>query len=136
VKYDDLIGVAFAEQGRGPDTFDCYGVCMEINRRLGKALPDFADIMKTITKENIKEPEKCFDKVSGQPRTGDILLFRPMQGREMHTGVVVEPGKFLHASRDSGQVRRSELNHLLYCQRVVGVYRLKSQDVRHKAQGE
>lgn len=41
--FTDLIGVPFAYGGRGPDTYDCYGLVMEMARRDGMALPDFGN---------------------------------------------------------------------------------------------
>lgn len=41
--FNDLIGRPFARGGRGPDAFDCWGVVLEVRRRLGLALPpDYA----------------------------------------------------------------------------------------------
>lgn len=38
----DLIGKPHARDARGPDKFDCWGICMEVYARLGVALPDYA----------------------------------------------------------------------------------------------
>lgn len=37
---NDLIGKHFEYGGRGPDTFDCYGLCIEVYKRLGLNLPE------------------------------------------------------------------------------------------------
>jgi murein DD-endopeptidase len=38
--YIDLLGKSFEYGGRGPDTFDCYGLCIELRRRAGLPMPD------------------------------------------------------------------------------------------------
>ena len=37
----DLIGKPYAPGARGPDAFDCWGVCAEVYRRAGLVLPDY-----------------------------------------------------------------------------------------------
>lgn len=37
----NLVGKRFEYGGRGPNTFDCYGLCMEVYKRLGRELPDY-----------------------------------------------------------------------------------------------
>lgn len=39
-KYMDLLGKPWEANARGPDKFDCWGVCIEYYKRLGIALPD------------------------------------------------------------------------------------------------
>lgn len=38
----DLIGKPHKRDARGPDIYDCWGICIEVGRRLGIALPDYA----------------------------------------------------------------------------------------------
>jgi hypothetical protein len=37
----DLIGKPYAHGARGPDAFDCWGLCAEVYRRAGIELPDW-----------------------------------------------------------------------------------------------
>ncbi|KPK73011.1 MAG: hypothetical protein AMJ84_02935 [Acidithiobacillales bacterium SM23_46] len=37
--YDDLIGKPFAEDGNGPDSYNCWNLCREVCRRAGLNLP-------------------------------------------------------------------------------------------------
>jgi len=39
----DLIGKPYARSARGPDAFDCWGLCAEVYRRAGFTLPDYRD---------------------------------------------------------------------------------------------
>ena len=33
--YDDLIGKPYEPHGTGPEAFDCWGLCVEVLKRLG-----------------------------------------------------------------------------------------------------
>jgi NlpC/P60 family len=37
----DLIGKPYVHGARGPDAFDCWGLCAEVYRRAGITLPDY-----------------------------------------------------------------------------------------------
>ena len=42
MEISDLIGVPFVSRGRDPKIgLDCWGLVMEIGRRMGKNIPDF-----------------------------------------------------------------------------------------------
>jgi cell wall-associated NlpC family hydrolase len=46
--FNDLVGRPFVRGARGPDAFDCWGLVLEVRRRLGLALPpDFASAALT-----------------------------------------------------------------------------------------
>jgi hypothetical protein len=38
----DLVGKPYAHGARGPDAYDCWGLCVEVYRRRGIDLPDYA----------------------------------------------------------------------------------------------
>ena len=127
LKYDDLIGKAFEENGRGPETYDCYGVAIEINRRAGKTIPDYAllvDHALAVIQEKISEHKHEFVKVS-EPEPGDIVLIRSEPGAGDHFGVIVERGAFLHTSSKAGHVHKVRLDHPFYKDRIEGIYRFK-----------
>lgn len=42
IDFQDLIGKPYVHGARGPDAFDCWGLCAEIYRRMGRDLPDYA----------------------------------------------------------------------------------------------
>ena len=49
----DLIGKPYVHGARGPDAFDCWGLCAEIYRRMGKELPDYS--VREMTHEETKD---------------------------------------------------------------------------------
>ena len=40
VAVDDLIGKPYEGGGRGPDSYDCYGLVVEVESRMGRRVPD------------------------------------------------------------------------------------------------
>lgn len=125
MKYDDLIGLPFEENGRGPAFYDCYGLALEVNRRLGKEIPDYAILVAHIVESIQQEVDKHkheFTRVS-EPEPGDIVLIRSEPGVGDHFGVIVERGAFLHASARTGDVHRVRLDHPFYKNRIEGIYR-------------
>jgi len=102
----DLIGKPYQRGARGPDAYDCWGLCVEVYRRGGIDLPDFREdhmtherasqLMADLAHEHaewIRLPENwCF---AYDPR-GHIGLFWG--------------GYVLHSARGCGAVlQRSEL---------------------------
>ncbi len=64
--YRDLLKCRFAWRGRGPELFDCWGICMEMGGRAGKSLPDFqysADPKKEELDSLIKASEGLFREI-------------------------------------------------------------------------
>tara|TARA_R100001086_G_scaffold249921_1_gene191834 strand:- start:247 stop:669 length:423 start_codon:yes stop_codon:yes gene_type:complete len=132
LQYADLIGVPFAYNGRGPDTYDCYGLNMEIYRRLGVKVPDVRsptdldDIAAVMgfektkwttlwTKEGIGDAPSHADMP-----VGATLMFN-VNGRTSHVGIVVRPGRFLHAWEHLGGVAEERIS--LWRRRIEGIYR-------------
>lgn len=121
--YRDMIGKPFVEGARGPDGYDCYGVFFEINRRLGKRVPNTKHIAVACVEAIENEIDSylwMFDPVE-KPAPGDGVLIRGDRGRLSHIGVIVERDKFMHASAE--QVHVSRLNHPLWRDRIKGIYR-------------
>lgn len=125
VRYDDLIGLPFKENGRGPDVYDCYGVAIEVNRRLGKEIPDYAILVAQVVEviqQEVDNHKHEFMRVS-KPEPGDIVLIRSEPGSGDHFGVIVGRSVFLHASARTGDVHRVRLDHPFYRDRIEGIYR-------------
>ena len=60
--FSDLIGKPYKKNGRGPDSYDCYGICIEVCKRIGTKLPEQDEIIN-----------KKFVPVD-KPKLGDIIL--------------------------------------------------------------
>jgi cell wall-associated NlpC family hydrolase len=130
VDYQDLIGVQFAYGGRGPDTYDCYGLAIELYRRLGKDIPDVrspteldaiahqVDLERHKWIEIAKKPESDVIPFSAlQP--GRLIVLR-VKGLACHVGFIHRPRKFLHTWEASNQVIQCELAD--WRSRITDVY--------------
>lgn len=116
--YRDLIGKPFAYGGRGPDTFDCYGVVFEMHRRNGMDVPNYTSptdgvriIAAMLSGANDWKETKC--------ATGAVLLMR-IPG-SMHVGFVVDDFRFIHAWERSNGVCVERIHD--WRNRIVTCYR-------------
>lgn len=127
---DDLIGKPFANRGRGPDHFDCWGVVMEVWRRAGITAPDYGvDAMVTQAIDAVyRELLGAAAGNSGPwrqlpgPRPLALVVFHTRPGMVSHIGVCLDAGRFIHVRRNAN-ITIEPLRSPLYCQRVAGYYR-------------
>lgn len=122
----DLIGVNYKVHGRNKiEGFDCYGLVIEIMKRLGIDFPDvfYSDTQTVTNEETAKEifskglPLELIEK----PRENDII-FLSVHGIPSHCGVYLGNDRFIHASYECG-VCIDTLSR--WRKRVVGFYRVK-----------
>ena len=59
---------------------------------------------------------------AGNARQGDIVVFRI--GRRLHTGLVADKGRFLHAPSSGGYVRMESLSGVYWKNKIVGYRRI------------
>lgn len=118
VRFDDLIGVPYKLHGRTKAGFDCYGLVIEVCKRLGHKLSD-----RDVVQEGFNETTwsmDIFDKYKGRiaihdglektniAEYGDILVFFDKQGRTVHIGVKLNKDDFIHC--DCNGVHISKLS--------------------------
>ena len=114
LQIDDLIGVRFKNHGRSVEEgFDCYGVAIEVSKRLGHTLYDFwyeKANEKTFSENYDAMLKKMSDSVeeTDEQELGNLVLFADEAGRMIHIGVFLEKGLFIHA--DNGRVRLSRID--------------------------
>lgn len=125
LRIDDLIGVRFTNHGRSVEEgFDCYGLAIEVSRRLGHNLDDLwykKACPETFT-ENVDEMVSRMSsrtERTDRQELGDLILFSDDNGNMVHIGVILEEGKFIHS--DIGGVRVTELDG--YYRKKWKVYR-------------
>jgi cell wall-associated NlpC family hydrolase len=106
---DDLIGKPYKKHGRGPDAYDCYGLCIEVSKRLGRELPEVNDI--------INHEWMVVDK----PELGDIVMIISPDSR--HVGVMIDKNTFLQVSQGSRGVHKMKTSHPWAKGRIQGIYR-------------
>lgn len=111
---NDLLGVRFKNHGRSVEEgFDCYGLAIEVSKRLGHELCDLwyeKSTPQTFT-ENVESIcEKMSSKIeeTTEQELGNLVLFADEKGRMIHIGVILEKGLFIHADFDGVRVMRLE----------------------------
>lgn len=103
--FDDLLGLPFADGGRGPDTFDCWGLVVEVYKRYGVQLPNYpienykASYVGDMIKKEFpkwKEVEQTY------PIPSVVLIQMSYESWANHVGVYIGNGLFIHAYKASG----------------------------------
>jgi len=117
VEFCDLIGAPFEYGGRGPETFDCYGLLMEMHKRIGIDIADYgsssqgAEIIAMMM-------GKVNEWVEVEPKPGCTILIKlPMS---MHVGFLLPYKKFIHTTKSTGGVTIEYLR--IWERRVLGYY--------------
>ncbi len=110
---DDLLGVKFTSHGRSiKEGFDCYGLAIEVSRRLGHILDDVwykKACPKTFNDKAEITLRQLSDRLTEtKSRTqGDLIVFFDSNKNMVHIGVMMDEDYFIHA--DLGGVRVTEL---------------------------
>lgn len=101
----DLIGKPFADGGRGPDAFDCWGLCLEVFRREGIILRDY----RLCCHDSEGFARNFHDALPAwvrhiEPPVPSVVAIRFNTAAVNHVGVYVGDGKFLHTREKTGVV--------------------------------
>lgn len=121
----DLIGVPYKARGRDKTGYDCYGLIIELSRRLGNQLPDVF-YKNTNEKENAKTAEVLryglpVEKLSNLEDY--CLLDIAYDGKtSTHIGMYIGDGQFIHATEKCGVCIE---NIAKYAKIIKGFYRIK-----------
>lgn len=122
IYYEDLIGKPFEYGGRGPDSYDCYGLVMTMLARQGVTPFDFGwhDESAAIEAMMLSALDTgMWESCEMQP--GSVLLFRV--GRfTRHVGFAVSHSRFVHCWERSGGVVSERLSED-WNSRLKGCYR-------------
>ena len=124
---DDLVGTPFEYGGRGPDSYDCYGLVKEIYKREGVELPDFIyskDVADDPLRYSFFEAlmgggKSSWTRIKG-PKLGSVVHLQVF-GYGCHIGVVSKYNRFYHAWQLSGGVTQERLEP--WKRRVLGYYK-------------
>lgn len=121
--YNDLIGKPFLWGGRGPDAYDCWGLCAEIYRRLNKDMPDINSPPNSgagATDRLVQIEKARFIKI-GAPEPFCLVIFKITPPFVSHIGVVLnDAGHFIHIHRRHNVCVKRMDNW--WRQRVAGFY--------------
>ena len=112
----DLLKVPYKEAGRDKKGFDCYGLVIEVSKRLGHELVDFTDEerMLYVGKRQLQGfslAEKIIEQSglikTDEPIFGDIILVLNNKRQGVHIGVMLD-NEIIHC--DMGGVRISPVS--------------------------
>ncbi|WKZ86349.1 C40 family peptidase [Ralstonia pickettii] len=102
-EYLDLIGVPFVYGGRGPDTFDCYGLVAELYRRAGQPIPDYRSPTDLAVIAAMMACEAQLWREVPAPKAGAVALIRV--GRHAsHVGYCLDDMRMIHTWERTGGV--------------------------------
>lgn len=101
---NDLLGKPYKSHARGPDFFDCYGLVIEVEKRLGHSMPDLytrlaqSDVWE-VDPHNIDfAKEMTGMEKTEDPSFGDVVVFFN-KGRIFHTGVYLKNDDVIHCNK-------------------------------------
>lgn len=122
--YVDLIGKPFLAGGRGPESFDCVGLALEIARRLGKQVPDFVSSEAELHQQLAGDGAALADCPQiPRPVPGCAVLLR-MSPSQHHLAFMVDEYRMIHTTAATGCVIE-RVNSPLWSRRVIGYYDLE-----------
>jgi cell wall-associated NlpC family hydrolase len=114
----DLIGKPYRENGRGPEEFDCAGLVVEMNRRMGydfaiPGTPEAGDLRARAMLRGLREWWEV-----QTPAPGALVYFR----NEQHVGIMIDAHRFIHVEEGGPGVAIESLSHLLWSSRPREFY--------------
>ena len=117
----DLIGTPFEYGGRGPDTYDCWGLLMEMHRRnFGMEIPDYASPTRTHEIAAAMSKDLALWRPI-DPRPGASILMR-IYGLGAHVGFQIDAYRFVHTWEKSAGVLIERLTVGDWERRIMGFY--------------
>lgn len=123
----DLIGKEFELGGRGPIKFDCWGLCLEVGKRVGILYPEeFTPDNTEQQDESIRKGiDKDFERID-KPEPYCIVTFKIKPVFVDHCGIVLpDCRKFLHTMAGH-HVSVNRLDHKILSRKIEGFYRLRN----------
>lgn len=99
----NLIGVPFKYGGRGDGFYDCYGLIMELYRRLfGIELPDYKSPTTAKEISALMRGELRLWREVREPKLGTVMFMR--LGDYTHVAMYLGENRFIHTSEATGGV--------------------------------
>lgn len=126
VIYLDLLGKPFQLGGRGPDYYDCWGLCLEVGERKGIIYPTGFTPIDTSEQDIAIRDKRDGDFIKLiKPEPYCIVTFMVTPPFIDHCGIVLPDCKhFLHIMKGHS-VAKQRLDHKILVKRLDGFYKLK-----------
>lgn len=113
IQINDLLGTPYRDHGRDKSGYDCYGLAIEVARRMGYKLDDVFYENHDLTLSNEYAPTLNVTPID-KPREGALIEME--YGDELHIGVCLNALEFIHMTRAGCRV-----NHI-GTMKVRGLY--------------
>lgn len=120
MNYDDLIGIPFAYGGRGRESFDCYGLILELHKRMGVSIPDYQSPTNQTVIAGLMACQLHLWKRVEDYTPYSVLLLR-VGYTHSHVGMYLGDNKFIHTFEKSGGVCVERLSD--WTNRIEGFYK-------------
>jgi len=115
----------FANGGRGPVMFDCFGFCAEVYKQIGITLPEYDSPASREDRDSAIRGEMSnlarYVEIS-EPEVPSLVVFRIRPPYVTHIGVMIGPREFIHMIEGAG-VSINSLTHHIWTRRIAGFYR-------------
>ncbi len=99
IDVSDLIGAPYKDNGRTSEGFDCYGLAIEVEKRLGKELRD-----AVYDNHDVELSQKWAPLLNVRPtdfiREGTVLEIHA--AKSLHIAVALDSVRMIHATRNQG----------------------------------
>ena len=99
----DLIGKPYIPHGRGKDGYDCYGLTVEVLKRMGLSLRDIESSEADISELGMYGSTLNVRKTE---RTKEGVILAMQYENELHLGVCLDEKSFIHATRNGVRISR------------------------------
>lgn len=126
-RIQDLMAARYEEGGRGPDSFDCFGLFSELCKRRGLAIPDHptpVDLGQRQSDIRIAAAEAWRELDAPEPGCAVLMRIGPWVS---HIGMMLDGDRFIHASKCSG-ITVTRLDDVRWRERIAGFYRYRGRD--------
>jgi len=123
--FDDLLGKPFRLGGRGPNDYDCWGLCLELGRRVGLAFPNDFTPSKACDQDALirLHADEDFERLE-KPEPFCVVTFRINQPYVDHCGFVLPDVNYFLHTMWGHNVMKQRMDHRILGPKREGFYRL------------
>lgn len=106
IEIRDLIGKPYKVHGRGPDSYDCYGLAIEACKRFGKILPDaiYSETDRIQNAHLIDSQKPSIQAIRVEKPSAGVVVALKVGGVASHIGVCLGDGNFIHCEKNGVRV--------------------------------
>lgn len=120
----DLVGKQFKDGGRGPDSFDCWGLTLEVFKRYKIRLPDYQISCHNTAAVNgeMERQRSEWRRCTGEIPVPALVAIAFEPGIVQHSGVYIGSGQFIHAYEKTGNVVINRIHDVFWRRAIEGFY--------------